>query len=77
MSGRTLDDYAAQDVRKLFGTRVKVAATVNEAAAHIDHAVKIVGINLRLNNVVALSVNQQHARSRGKLLQIVGDPELL
>ena len=26
MTGRTLDDYAAQDVRKLFGTRVKVAA---------------------------------------------------
>jgi membrane dipeptidase len=45
LSGRTLDDYAAQDVRKLFGTRVKVAATVEDVADHIDHAVKIAGID--------------------------------
>lgn len=45
MTGRTLDDYAAQDVRKLFGTRVKVAATVEDVADHIDHAVKIAGID--------------------------------
>ena len=45
MSGRTLDDYAAQDVRKLFGTRVKVAATVEDVADHIDHAVKVAGID--------------------------------
>jgi len=45
MNGRTLDDYAAQDVRKLFGTRVKVAATVGDVADHIDHAVKIAGID--------------------------------
>src|SRR5580698_1715793 len=45
MSGRTLDDYAAEDVRKLFGTRVKVAATVEDVADHIDHAVKIAGID--------------------------------
>jgi len=45
MNGRTLDDYAAQDVRKLFGTRVKVAATVEDVADHIDHAVKIAGID--------------------------------
>ena len=44
-TGRTLDDYAAQDVRKLFGTRVKVAATVDDVADHIDHAVKIAGID--------------------------------
>jgi membrane dipeptidase len=45
MTGRTLDDYAAEDVRKLFGTRVKVAATVEDVADHIDHAVKIAGID--------------------------------
>ena len=44
-TGRTLDDYAAQDVRRLFGTRVKVAATVEDVADHIDHAVKIAGID--------------------------------
>jgi membrane dipeptidase len=44
-AGRTLDDYAAQDVRKLFGTRVKVAATVEDVADHIDHAVKVAGID--------------------------------
>ena len=44
-TGRTLDDYAAQDVRKLFGSRVKVAATVEDVADHIDHAVKIAGID--------------------------------
>src|SRR6202046_4101185 len=37
LSGRTLDDYAAEDVRKLFGTRVKVAATLDDVADHIDH----------------------------------------
>jgi membrane dipeptidase len=45
MTGRTLDDYAAEDVRKLFGTRVKVASTVEDVADHIDHAVKIAGID--------------------------------
>jgi membrane dipeptidase len=45
LSGRTLDDYAAEDVRKLFGTRVKVAAKVEDVADHIDHAVKIAGID--------------------------------
>jgi membrane dipeptidase len=45
MTGRALDDYAAEDVRKLFGTRVKVAATVEDVANHIDHAVKIAGID--------------------------------
>jgi len=45
LTGRTLDDYAAEDVRKLFGTRVKVASTVEDVADHIDHAVKIAGID--------------------------------
>lgn len=45
MTGRTLDDYAAEDVRKLFGTRVKVASTVADVANHIDHAVRVAGID--------------------------------
>lgn len=45
LSGEALDDYAAQDVRKLFGKRVKVAATVDDVADHIDHAVRIAGID--------------------------------
>jgi microsomal dipeptidase-like Zn-dependent dipeptidase len=31
-------------VWKLFGKRVKVAATLEDVADHIDHAVKIAGI---------------------------------
>jgi membrane dipeptidase len=45
LTGRTLDDYAAEDVRKLFGHRVKVAATVEDVADHINHAVRIGGID--------------------------------
>ena len=45
LTGKALDDYAAQDVWKLFGKRVKVAATLEDVADHIDHAVKIAGID--------------------------------
>jgi len=45
LTGRALDDYAAEDVRNLFGTRLKVAATVADVADHIDHAVGIAGID--------------------------------
>jgi len=45
LTGKALDDYVAEDVRKLFGKRVKVAATVEDVADHIDHAVKIAGID--------------------------------
>ena len=45
LTGRALDDYAAEDVRTLFGHRVKVAATVEDVANHVDHAVKIAGID--------------------------------
>src|ERR1700733_8960172 len=45
LTGRALDDYAAEDVRTLFGHRVKVAATVDDVANHIDHAVKVAGID--------------------------------
>ena len=45
LTGKALDDYAAEDVRKLFGSRVNVASTVEDVADHIDHAVKIAGID--------------------------------
>jgi membrane dipeptidase len=45
LTGRALDDYAAEDVRKLFGKRLKVAATVEDVADHVDHAVKNAGID--------------------------------
>ena len=45
LTGRALDDYAAEDVRTLFGRRVKVAATVEDVANHIDHAVRVAGID--------------------------------
>ncbi len=43
--GKDLDAYAAKDYSTEYGTSLKVAATVEEVAAHIDHAVKIAGID--------------------------------
>src|SRR5215813_8615967 len=45
LSGKALDAYAAQNAQKLFGKRLSVAATVEDVADHIDHAVKIAGID--------------------------------
>ena len=45
MTGDALDDYAAQNAVDLFDTRVKVVAMVEDVADHIDHAVKIAGID--------------------------------
>ena len=45
LTGKALDDYAAADVHKLFGPRVNVAATVDDVADHIDHAVNVAGID--------------------------------
>jgi membrane dipeptidase len=45
LTGKQLDDYAAADVHKLFDGRVKVAATVEDVADHIDYAVNIAGID--------------------------------
>ena len=45
LTGKALDEYAAQNARELFGRRSKVAATVDDLADHIDHAVKIAGID--------------------------------
>jgi membrane dipeptidase len=45
LTGKALDDYAAKDVWKLFGKRVDIAATVEDVADHIDHAVRIAGMD--------------------------------
>src|SRR5262249_711425 len=45
LTGRALDDFAAENAQKLFGKRSKVVATVEDVADHIDRAVKIAGIS--------------------------------
>ena len=45
LTGKALDEYAAENARKLFGERAKVAATVEDVADHVDHAVRIAGID--------------------------------
>lgn len=45
LTGKPLDEYAAENAQKLFGTRTNVVATVEDVADHIDHAVKIAGID--------------------------------
>ena len=45
LTGKELDEYAAKNAQKLFGARPKVVATVEDVADHIDHAVKVAGID--------------------------------
>src|SRR5262249_60176885 len=45
LTGKPLDQYAVDNARKLFGTRPHVVATVEDVADHIDHAVRIAGID--------------------------------
>jgi membrane dipeptidase len=45
LAGKELDAYAARNAAELFDARVKVVATVEDVADHIDHAVKIAGID--------------------------------
>src|SRR5215469_7218539 len=45
LTGKALDEYAAQNAQKLFGKRAKVMATVEDIANHIDHAVNVAGID--------------------------------
>jgi membrane dipeptidase len=44
LTGKALDAYAAQEYRKDL-KRAPVAATVEDAANHIDHAVKVAGVD--------------------------------
>jgi len=45
LTGKALDEYATRNAQKLFGQRVSVVATVDDVADHVDHAVKIAGID--------------------------------
>ena len=45
LTGRALDEYAAENAQHLFGKRASVVATVEDIADHVDHAVKIAGID--------------------------------
>jgi membrane dipeptidase len=45
LTGKALDEYAAANAQKLFGTRSSVVATVDDVAHHIDHAVRIAGVD--------------------------------
>lgn len=45
LTGKALDEYAAENAEKLFNMRTSVVATVEDVADHIDHAVKIAGID--------------------------------
>jgi membrane dipeptidase len=45
LTGRALDEYAAENAQRLFGKRSTVVATLDDLADHIDHAVKVAGID--------------------------------
>jgi membrane dipeptidase len=45
LTGKALDDYAAADYQKELGSSYKAAATIEDVVAHIDHAVKVGGID--------------------------------
>ena len=45
LTGKALDEYAGQNAQELFAKHVSVAATVEDVADHIDHAVKIAGVD--------------------------------
>jgi len=44
-TGKALDDYAAKDFEKEMIPAKGIFATIDDAVAHIDHAVKIAGID--------------------------------
>ena len=43
--GKALDDYAAEQYRKEFQARYPAQATVEDVVSHIDHVVKLAGID--------------------------------
>jgi membrane dipeptidase len=45
LTGRALDEFAAADYVREFGRMDPAAATLEDAVAHIDHAVKVAGID--------------------------------
>jgi membrane dipeptidase len=45
VTGRALDEFNAADYVREFGERIPASATLEDAVAHIDHAVKVGGID--------------------------------
>jgi membrane dipeptidase len=45
LAGRALDDFSAADYVREFGQMLPASATLEDAAAHVDHAVKVGGID--------------------------------
>jgi membrane dipeptidase len=45
LTGKALDDYAAEEYQRDIGVSHKAFATIDDVVAHIDHAVKIAGID--------------------------------
>jgi membrane dipeptidase len=45
LTGRALDDFNAADYVREFGQMLPASATLEDAVAHIDHAVKVGGID--------------------------------
>jgi membrane dipeptidase len=43
--GKALDDYAAEEFKRDMAPAKGIAATIDDAVAHIDHAVKVAGID--------------------------------
>jgi membrane dipeptidase len=45
LTGKALDDYAAEEYRRDVATSHKAFATIEDVVAHIDHVVKVAGID--------------------------------
>jgi membrane dipeptidase len=45
LTGRALDEYAAADYVELYGEMQPAAATLDDVIAHVDHAVKLAGVD--------------------------------
>lgn len=45
LTGKALDDYAAEEFKRDLTPAKGIAATIDDAVAHIDHAVKVAGID--------------------------------
>jgi len=45
LSGRALDEFAAAEYIKEYGEMKPASATLDDAVAHIDHVVKIAGVD--------------------------------
>jgi membrane dipeptidase len=45
LTGKALDEYAAENAQKLFGRQSQVVATIDDLADHVDHAVRVAGID--------------------------------